>query len=217
MASSCGEFTDPCQSDQIMNLSITPPHENKKMSPRLHGGHHFIHYVPADMSIITTLRMVTGRRETLFSLGLQRCSCNSTTSARASPFHFHRTICYMRYHADESFTRALALRHAFMRTCIPPLNEEAASFTTALAEQPLTEATHLPLPSSCFFARTSSVNFTREARMYPRGPSSVGLSSSSRRFTYGLACRDQQWATDEQTSPQDGHPPKSPMMGSSGP
>ncbi|KAH7220155.1 ClpP/crotonase-like domain-containing protein [Fusarium oxysporum] len=30
MASSCGEFTDPCQSDQIMNLSITPPHEKKK-------------------------------------------------------------------------------------------------------------------------------------------------------------------------------------------
>jgi hypothetical protein len=43
------------------------------MSPRLHGGHHFIHYVPADMSIITALRIVTGRRQTLFSLGLRRC------------------------------------------------------------------------------------------------------------------------------------------------
>ncbi|KAH7236946.1 uncharacterized protein BKA55DRAFT_578816 [Fusarium redolens] len=30
MASSCGDFIDPCQSDQIMNLSITPPHEKKK-------------------------------------------------------------------------------------------------------------------------------------------------------------------------------------------
>ncbi|KAJ0151251.1 Non-canonical non-ribosomal peptide synthetase FUB8 [Fusarium oxysporum f. sp. albedinis] len=154
------------------------------------------------MSIITTLRMVTGRRETLFSLGLQRCYMARWRGLQLD--HFGQG-------------QALALRHAFMRTCIPPLNEEAASFTTALAEQPLTEATHLPLPSSCFFARTSSVNFTREARMYPRGPSSVGLSSSSRRFTYGLACRDQQWTTDEQTSPQDGHPPKSPMMGSSGP